>query len=532
MKRLTPFLLLLALAAFMVWGVVSCNVATRHDRAMQQLEEQAARRRDQLQAQRDLQDQAQWEELDEQKHRHELAKQEVIRLWKTWLVVTLFLVAISILLWVGALPWLWTVAAWQRGRHELVMADAAGMLPVAKRQVVHGHFRAIQDEGIRNRMLLAHEQATRALPGPVPEHYAPSFSYHAGNRRNDPHAMLEDGVPAVLVEAPPFARLLDTGAIHVGSPILLGYSDQGALTGNWKDLYSSAVAGATGSGKTTTTRFLACQSALHGARFVILDPHGDAGEESLAGTLQPLSAAFVMAPAIEERDMLHAVSVVSRELDHRLSGKDGPPWIVAIDEFTGLMARGELSGALARLIEKIAQEGRKKSVFALLNGQIWRGDRAGGTALRDSLASAYVHRIRRNQARFLLPTADAARAESLPTGQALLYRTSGDVLVVSIPNTTAADVERVAGLLPTPLSVKIEREGEIEGGAKGNEGAPLTEEDRRIIDLLGHDTGPHQIIKEVWDISGGAAYKERAEYVRRLTGRLVRGEIDSHIREE
>jgi hypothetical protein len=123
--------------------------------------------------------------------------------------------------------------------------------------------------------------------------------------------------------------------------------------------------------------------------------------------------------------------------------------VIAADEFTSLM-RGDLAEPLAALIERIAQEGRKVLCFALVSGQVWTAERTGGSALRDSLASCYVHRMKRRQANHLLQLGDELpETLNLATGHALLYRTSGELIEVTIPNTTAGDVERVASLLAT-----------------------------------------------------------------------------------
>src|SRR6185503_16192682 len=57
------------------------------------------------------------------------------------------------------------------------------------------------------------------------------------------------------------------------------------------------------------------------------------------------------------------------------------------------------------------------------------------------------HRMKRSQARLILPTEEAAQVERLGTGRAVLWRTSGATSIITVPNTTAEDVRRVAGLL-------------------------------------------------------------------------------------
>ena len=70
---------------------------------------------------------------------------------------------------------------------------------------------------------------------------------------------------------------------------------------------------------------------------------------------------------------------------------------------------------LAELLERIAQEYRKRFVFVCGSGQIWTAARTS-SELRDSFASAICHRMKRNQARLLLPTEEAATVERLVTG--------------------------------------------------------------------------------------------------------------------
>lgn len=386
---------------------------------------------------------------------------------------------------------------------------------------------------------------------PVPH----TISYHAPHYRGDlrgdaaaPAALSAPVAPAGLLT---FAQLLDAGRVGRGNPLLLGYDlDNGGaeLPGSWADLYSTATAGLPGTGKTTSQRFFACQTALHGARFVVCDPHAEAGEDSLAETLAPLRSIFLTEPAERPAHILDAARYVWGIDDARVRGKsdDRTPVILWVDELTGLLGRSDVGDDLGETLEAIAQEHRKVGVYLAASGQIWTAARTS-SELRDSLASVLCHRMKRNQARLLLPTEEAALVERLGTGEAVLWRTSGLTSRVRIPNTTAADVARVAAMLggtsaaePTspgrpigfrPTSPRRPTEAAAEVATEAAAVSPLrahqdaesvwTVEEARIVALLAQGKGPKEIIWELYQVKGGDAYTIAAQKVRAVLERLA-----------
>lgn len=344
-----------------------------------------------------------------------------------------------------------------RRRGALVYPDRRGLLPADRRRLQRGDF----DQ--HNALALTGHHAAQieaARNPPLPPPVAGSrVIYHqhseAGRGQVDRQAQALPAPPTSLAfdKPPSLARLLKWGDIGPGKPLLLGYTrDAGNLlqpiTATMKDAYSIAVAGVPGSGKTVTTAYLAAQTALQGAKLLVVDPHGDA-QGSLAEMLLSLRPALLEPPAVEEADILRVLQVARDEIVRRKHGATGAPWVLVADEWTALMRRARVSDLLAALVEQVAQEGRKLGVNLLVAGQVWTVDAAGGSPLRDAIASAIVHRSKPQQARALIPTAGKEVAK-LPPGEGLLYRTNGDQVAVLIPMTTRADLEQVARMLPAP----------------------------------------------------------------------------------
>ena len=337
----------------------------------------------------------------------------------------------------------------------------AGLIWLDKQKVILLHPDAIGNYPMAVTPFGVFQPQAGNIVQPVSQTYSPHITlsaHRAGSVGALPFDQAANQSIGLLDQAkavvPGFSELLERGIVGPGAGLLLGYDISGVarpLPGRWLDLYSAAIGGVSGSGKTTTVRFLAAQSALMGARFVLIDPHANFGDEGLAATLEPLARSFACKPATDDGEILAALWLADQELKRReAKGQPGKPFIVAVDEFTSLMRNDELAAPLQKLLLDIAQKGRKMGIFAMCLGQIWKGSTSGGTELRDSFASAYVHRMKRGQARLLIPTDEAGQVERLATGQAVLYKTSGELMTVAIPNTTADDVKRVAALLPEP----------------------------------------------------------------------------------
>ena len=357
------------------------------------------------------------------------------------------------LLALAAVGWVLT-----RRRAALVYPDSRGLLPAdydrLRRGEYDGHALAAL-AGHHAAQLEAARNPSPMLP-PTLRTYAPRYNSPAPRVIGQPEQRPALAAPPSLAfqKPPTLGQLLQWGDIGPGKPLLLGYtrSEAGLLepvTGGLDDVYSVGIGGMPGSGKSNTAAFMAGQAVAVGSKLLVIDPHRDAAQDSLARTLAPLGKAMVAPPAADEREILTALELIHAELAERKAGKPGEPWAIVIDEWTALVRRARVADLLIPLVEELGQESRKLQLRLLLCAQIWTVEAVGGSALRDALASSYVHRSKPSQARALIPQAGREVA-SLDRGQALLWRTSGEVVPVTVPRVLPQDLAAVAGLLPAP----------------------------------------------------------------------------------
>lgn len=434
----------------------------------------------------------------------------------------------------------WGSAALIRFHYER-RPDGRGLLPVGVGQLYEVSPRALGAFHAARQIEAGRQLVPHTLT--YSPHNAPRIDYRADS--GGAALLPADDAPA-LGNVPTFAQLLDAGRIGRGNPLLLGYDAEGKpVEGSWLQLYSTAVGGLSGSGKSWTATFLAAQAALYGARIVLLDPHA-ADEQSLARRLAPMRSRFICEVASEPGTMRAAVELVAGELARRKVGKRGEPWLFIADEFTALQ-RGALAEPLSALVEALGQEGRKLGLYGMVCGQVWSAARAGGSELRDSLASAYVHRLRPAQARMLTGLgSDELPGDllQLPAGSAYLLDTSGDLRRVTIPLMRPADVERVAGLLegPAPSEAASEapsrsrpfgfRPARVEGASEGTLEAALpahqeagtwTPEEAAILAALQAGKTPGEVAAELAGTTSGRRYQEAARRVADIISRALGG---------
>ena len=251
---------------------------------------------------------------------------------------------------------------------------------------------------------------------------------------------------------PTFQELLTTGEIARGKSMILGYENGIPRRGSFLDIYSAAVAGESGSGKTATLLFLIGSGLIaEKINFMGIDPHYP-HPKSLGFKTKTLWEAGLMRMATYKDDMLTILEDIERIIDQRLQqiDKETTPVVLVIDELA-FLAKTSIGGAIAHTMERISTEGRKCAVYMLASSQTWLVARTGDSSVvRDTLTSAFVHRIKPKQANLLLQDkeeADKVKKYIKQAGDVLLCPVNNESVVCKMPFTNENDMHTVVNLL-------------------------------------------------------------------------------------
>lgn len=260
----------------------------------------------------------------------------------------------------------------------------------------------------------------------------------------------------IVAPVPTFQQLLHAGEIAQGKPMILGYANGVPRRGSFLDIYSAAVAGESGSGKTITLLYLIGSGIIScSVQFIALDPHYP-HPKSLGFKTKPLWENNIMRIATTKDDMLIALGDVEQTIDRRLQQLDTEttPVVLVIDELV-FLAKTSIGGNIARTMERISTEGRKCAVYLLASSQTWLAARTGeSSVVRDTLTSAYVHRIKPKQANLLLQDKEEVQKvkKLKDVGEVLLCPVNDDSIVCRIPYTTQQDMACVSALVNRPVN--------------------------------------------------------------------------------
>lgn len=242
----------------------------------------------------------------------------------------------------------------------------------------------------------------------------------------------------LALPAGPLLLGLRQKAHRSGEHVLVGFSEgDSPVYLRWGVAGLSAIAGGSGSGKTTTMRLMAAWHALNGGALVVLDPHGKKAE-GLAATVEPLRSAFLFEPAMDEASILATLRAADRLMRRRIHGEEpaGVPVLLMFDEITSACRNYRSAPEIINLLLNFADEYRGVNAQALIAGHHWRGDildaRLGG-ALRAGIHTRIVQRIAPSEAKFLLTSKEAQGIDRLATGEGLFFDGVDDALRFTVP---------------------------------------------------------------------------------------------------
>ncbi len=392
-------------------------------------------------------------------------------------------------------------------RAELAYA-VDGMMPVAHAAIVGGEY---------NKPLL--ELAARRIDtlAPVPNvPHTLTYSPHI-SQKSEAGVELPELPHAYIAPATDFYGLFMSGKLPKDR-FLVGTSleDGGEVFATWQNLYSALIGGMSGSGKSTLIRSLLAQSALQGGRFVVIDPHYGAGEESLGASLEPLRNLMLCDVASNDREMLSALKFVADIGQRRLHGddKDRSPIVLVVDETTGLLQRGNVAEQLVNVLGMIAQETRKVGIYAFAIGQNF-SSQVLPSEVRNSFVSFVSMRARRDVARVQSGNNEFGKlAEQLTIGQCVWMTPAGEVYRVSVPNCTQSHLARVAQTLTVkpnelpmtePMIIPMtqgQNQGQGDTLVMGQVmGEVMSAEDQRIRQLFMNGSSVGDIAVDIFGVS-------------------------------
>lgn len=346
-------------------------------------------------------------------------------------------------------------------------------------------------------------------------------------------ALPESQQPALQGTAPvpTFQQLLISGDIAPGKPMILGYEQGTPRKGSFLDIYSAAIAGESGSGKTATLLFLIGSGLVsEKINFMGIDPHYP-HPKSLGYKTKPLWESGLMTMATNKDDSLRVLKEIEKTIDQRLQqiDTDTTPVVLVIDELA-FLAKTSLGKPLAHTMERISTEGRKCAVYLLASSQTWLVARTGeSSVVRDTLTSAYVHRIKPKQANLLLQDkdeADKVKKYVKQAGDVLLCPVNDESIICKMPYTTDADMHTLLSMFGSSLQPDIDKM--FQQMSRGTEPAHIQEEKQLSIRQIERETGiPYSALQRYY--SENKALKP--EYQKKLDDYLFRlNQVESALK--
>lgn len=409
---------------------------------------------------------------------------------------------------------------------QFVWADSRGLLPVspALLQSIEGSIGAMEIARLG-------QDVQRQVPR--------SLSWNVRNDHDVNAAGNVGLLPDKQVMTPPgFWQLYQGGQLPTDG-FLMGYDmdEGGIVTADWRKLYSALIGGQSGSGKSTLIRSILAQSAMQGGRFVVIDLHYGAGDESLGESLQPLRHLMLCDVASSDNQMIDALAYVNSIGTRRLRGEDvdKSPVILVVDETTAMLQRSAVSDPLTNVLGQIAQETRKVGVYAMCIGQNFNG-RIMDTTVRDSFVSFISCRARKGVARTMTDNNDFGKmAQDLSIGQAVWMSPGGEVRRLAVPNCTETDLDLIArhlgsktGAIAAKPSLPLVSSASQSTSLAASQSTSLGAKEQRILDMIASGKSTSEIIRELYGVKGGKKYSEAASEVGKVMQHIAAKALGGH----
>lgn len=431
---------------------------------------------------------------------------------------------------------------------NMIAPDVRGLLPVLRSSIVNTEQAAL---------VLASKYIDTQMPvANVPNsiNYAPHMHYSAKSEAGQLPELAEN-IQQASGQVLNFQQLFEGGKLPQKG-FLVGYELNSGepIVATWKNLYSALIGGQSGSGKSTLIRSLLAQAAMQRSRFVVVDPHYGAGEESLGKSLEPLRSLMLCDIASSNNEMVDALAYVEGIGRKRISGEDTDktPVVLVVDETTGLLQRGAVADNLVKTLGFISQETRKVGIFAFCIGQNFTG-KVMPTEVRNSFVSFISCRARRDVARVQSGSLEFGHiAESLTPGQAVWMMPSGETHTLTVPNCTSEHLHVISREITcksenspaltvnrhfpaTPNTTALATTTATLSSAEDDDSKPVEEavpvvapvvadaRSQRVVDMFLNGETPKEIIVKVWGVKpkGNDFIKASKEFQEILRSHLL-----------
>lgn len=311
-----------------------------------------------------------------------------------------------------------------------------------------------------------------------------------------------DNVPRETITSilPPYSQLP-----FIDGKILLGYSlDNIPKHVERTELISTLVGGQTDSGKSTLMRLILSQYINQGAAIAIIDPHYNAGKDSLGKSFDHTN--LFSPTSYDPSDIRNTLSIFNLEISERLKGKESDtPLILVIDEFTGLLSNEDTRDEIISTVNKISSESRKVKIYCYCIAQQFHKDLIP-SVLRNGFTTFLSTRSRYEVAHLLSGSKIFAKEVEKIQGYQCVYLSKfGELDRLNVPNTTQNDIQTITG-------VKSSSQSSTNGSS-----LPTNSKDAYVIAMLKLGKSSGEIVREVYQVDGkGKAYQESIIDIRRI----------------